>query len=463
MVVDVGDLAEYTRAWNMQHRGRMGVRSGLLRIQCIRILACVPLLCAGVWTPAAALEAGVAACDITPDVHQYDVPMAGYGARNGKPSTGVHDSISAKVLYLQDGDTRMALVTADLRSVTPQLKNQIIEKAAGSGLTRDNLLVCASHDHSGPSFYPEKFWQLQFGVSDPAIVDYMSTQIAQAIADAQKFLFEAQVGSAQAMVDGFTRNRRWEYDLDARKTAGESPQTNPRLWVMRVDDASGSPRAILVNFATHPTILGADNFEISAEWPGVLQRRLEAAYPDAVALFTNGAEGDQAPAGARGENDFARVQDFGSRLAEHAAKLVGSIRTRPGVDIAFHHRDAPLGEPSFSEAARNGQYAFMEPMAMEVLPRHAEIQILQIGDIALTGVPGEPICEVGRATEAALKDAGVPEPIVIGLANDYIGYILNAKEYAHGGYEVDQRSYYGPTLGKRIAESAAGAVSGESP
>ena len=40
-------------------------------------------------------------------------------------------------------------------------------------------------------------------------------------------------------------------------------------------------------------------------------------------------------------------------------------------------------------------------------------------------------------------------------------YIVNAKEYAHGGYEVDQRSYYGPTLGDRIAEWAAQAVRGK--
>src|SRR5690606_29804802 len=35
-----------------------------------------------------ALQVGVAACDITPDVKKYAVPMAGYGARGGKPSTG---------------------------------------------------------------------------------------------------------------------------------------------------------------------------------------------------------------------------------------------------------------------------------------------------------------------------------------------------------------------------------------
>lgn len=427
--------------------------------RCLGLAIGVALAVFTVSAPAQAVQVGVAACDITPDVKKYQVPMAGYGARGGKPSTGVHDAIAAKVLYFLDGDTRMALVTTDLRSVTPELKNQILAKAEGSGLTRENLLVCASHNHSGPSIFAEKFWQLQFGTYDPAIVEEMSTKIAEAIGRAQASLFEAKIGRAQTMLDGFTRNRRWEYDQPAREAAGETPAVHPRLWVMRVDDASGKTRAILVNFPTHPTILGADNMDISSEWPGVLQRKLEAEFPGAIALYTNGAEGDQAPAGAQGENAFAKAEDFGTRLAGRAAELAKSAEPKAEFAIGFHHEDAPLGEPTFSEAAQKGQYSFMLPMALEALPRHAEMQVLRIGDIALAGLPGEPICEVGLAAEAALREAGVPEPITIGLANDYIGYILNAKEYAHGGYEVDQRSYYGPTLGDRITEFAGTLIS----
>src|SRR5882672_507270 len=69
-----------------------------------------------------ALDVGMAACDITPDVTGHKVPLAGYGARKGKPSTGVHDPLHAKVLFFRDGQKSMALVTCDLRSVTPQLK-----------------------------------------------------------------------------------------------------------------------------------------------------------------------------------------------------------------------------------------------------------------------------------------------------------------------------------------------------
>ncbi len=120
----------------------------------------------------------MAGCEITPDVMGHKVPLAGYGARQGRPATGVHDPLHAKALFFRDRKTSMAVVTCDLRSVTPQLKQQTLQKASDLGLTVDTLFLCGSHTHDGPSIFPEKFWQLQFGECDPAVVDAMSSSIA---------------------------------------------------------------------------------------------------------------------------------------------------------------------------------------------------------------------------------------------------------------------------------------------
>ena len=112
----------------------------------------------------------------------------------------------------------------------------------------------------------------------------------------------------------------------------------------------------------------------------------------------------------------------------------------------------------FSPGARSGPYKSYEPLAHEALPKKAEIQVLRIGDTALAGLPGEPICEVGMDTQKQVAAAGFKNVLTIGLANDYLGYIVNEKEYPHGGYEVDQRSYYGPGLGKLLASKAGEAA-----
>ncbi|GMV94289.1 MAG: hypothetical protein AMXMBFR82_40670 [Candidatus Hydrogenedentota bacterium] len=406
-----------------------------------------------------ALDIGVATCDITPDVNEHVVPLAGYGAREGEPATGIHDRLHAKVLFFRDENTQTALITADLRSITPEFTKQIAEKTKHLGAVSESLLVAASHTHAGPAMYPEPFWQFQFGVYDPAIVDAMTTSVSAALAEAVANAGPARVGFGETLVEGFTRNRRWEYDTATREAAGEEPFVHPRLWVMRVDDLEGTPRAILVNFATHPTIAGADNMDISAEWPGVLQRELERMYPGVIALYTNGAEGDQAPAGAKGEDDFVRIDDFGSRLAGRVQTLADQITTVPDLSVSTLEVHPQLPEITFSESVQAGEYAHLLESALEALPRTADLRMLRIGGTVLVGLPGEPIGPVGVAVEAAVLEEGFEDAIVLGLASDYVGYIVNEAEYAHGGYEVDLRSYYGPGLGNFFVEEVGNAVS----
>jgi hypothetical protein len=412
------------------------------------ILALVALLAPGM---AFSLDIGVGVADITPDVKAFKVPMAGYGARMGKPSAGVHDPLHAKILFMRDGDTRMALITCDLRSSTPEFKQRIVRKCSAQGLTMDNTFIAAAHTHDGPSMYPEKFWQLQFGAYDPKIVDIMAASVAKAVAEAEANAAPAKIGFAQGMADGFTRNRRSGYDEEARKAAGEQPPIDPRVSVMRVDGMDGGCRAIIVNFASHPTILPASNLLISAEWPGVLQRELEKSHPGAVAFFVNGAEGDQSPAGAKGDDDFAKIEDYGTRLAQVVSSIAAGAQPQPNLSIGISRITPELPPLTFSEESAKKFAKYMEA-AQRDLPRKAEIQVLRVGPVALVGLPGEPLMAVGHAVRDAVLSLGFEEVVVAGLANDYIGYLVNESEYAHGGYEVESRSYYGPGLGRFLAE-----------
>ena len=76
--------------------------------------------------------------------------------------------------------------------------------------------------------------------------------------------------------------------------AATSP-IDPSLGVIRVDDQSGKPRVLVVNYACHAVVLGPDNRSISAEYPGYLARRLERELPGALCLFVQGGAGDINP------------------------------------------------------------------------------------------------------------------------------------------------------------------------
>jgi len=148
------------------------------------------------------------------------------------------------------------------------------------------------------------------------------------------------------------------------------------------------------------------------------------------------------------------MENYGNRVAEQARALAQKIETKAGEPIGIIRITPELPSISFSPGAQKGPYKSYEPAAREALPKKAEIQILRIADTALAGLPGEAICEVGMETQKQVGAAGFKNVIIMGLANDYLGYIVNEKEYPHGGYEVDQRSYYGPGLGTFLASNA---------
>ncbi len=51
------------------------------------------------------------------------------------------------------------------------------------------------------------------------------------------------------------------------------------LPVLRIDKSSGEPLAILVSYACHPVVLGADNLLWTPDYPGFVRERIEAAPP----------------------------------------------------------------------------------------------------------------------------------------------------------------------------------------
>jgi hypothetical protein len=84
-------------------------------------------------------------------------------------------------------------------------------------------------------------------------------------------------------------------------------------------------------------------------------------------------------------------------------------------------------------------------------PRQVEIQALQIGDLALVAMPGEPFAEIG----AAVRKASPYDFTMFCGYSDGIGgdYMPTGDQYEHGGYEVE-RTLYDPGADAKVIEAA---------
>jgi len=257
-------------------------------------------------------RAGISRLDITPPIGHE---MGGYAARKGK-STGTHDPLYATVLVIDSGDNSLALVTCDLRSFVSTRVGDLARQKFGI----KNTIISVSHTHSGPLT-----WELR----SPWYAE-AEDKMVEAIGKAKAAMFPATLEMSTGHVYlGFNRRKV----VDGRATMWwrneeklPSHPLDPAVNVLAVKDANGQRRAILVNYACHPSVLGPDNLLYSADYPGAMKHYIESQVPGATALFVQGGAGDinpyrdKEPVTGQG---FQAVEEMGQELGKAVMSALG--------------------------------------------------------------------------------------------------------------------------------------------
>jgi hypothetical protein len=251
------------------------------------VLFVVLVLC----RPAGAeLKGGCGKVNITPPL---GIPLIG---SYGKPSDDVLDELYAKALVLNDGTNTVAIVSADLlytpsEEITGPVRRIIKDKL---GIPPENVLICATHTHSGPEvFTRSKFSRGKVDNDAAAKIDqaYLAMlveKIASSAMLAHKNMRQVRIGAAKGRLPEVVFNRRPKNDEGLVKmaftlppevratqkietsTQGETKVTftmpdektkwhfgpvDPEVCVLKVEDANGEAVGSLINFGCHPVTI----------------------------------------------------------------------------------------------------------------------------------------------------------------------------------------------------------------
>lgn len=366
-----------------------------------------------------------------------DVPLAGYSRRHGRSSTGVHDPVGAQALVVQDADTTVAFVSCDLLIIDEHLYDAVRRRLLADGLPPALvLMLAATHTHSGPGAYGTRFLEkISMGHFDPAVFEELVARISRAVVRAAAQSVPVRLAYAVAPTEGLVANRAEPDGLvDAHATV-----------CAFYPEASDEPLAVLVSFAAHPTTLGAWNRERSADYPGVLRREVERRFPSATCLFFAGAVGDQAP--VKSGDRFERSEQVGRPLA--AAVLAALAGASPAVphEVAAAQEVLPL------EAARlrlASWWTLPSVLGNRLVDDDATLTVVRVGPVVWFGAPCDLSAELGEQLNAAAR-ARVLSPVVVGFANDYIGYCVSERFYRTRRYESSM-AFNGPRTGARVVE-----------
>jgi len=421
------------------------------------------------------LRAGVSTADVTPETR---VKMAGYAARR-EVSQGVDVPLLSKALILDSGSESLVISSTDICYLTvDHARSMRIAIARELDVPTRGVIVTTTHTHSGP-------------VVDDEYLRFLRRRVLRAIRRAQRSMWTARLGAGSGTLDGFSKNRR----------RPDGPVDNT-VQVIRVDDAGGRPRAAVVNYSCHPTVLGPDNLRISPDYPGHAMATIEEAA-SVTALFLNGACGDIDPFTSRGYTgvsggggSFKDVKRMGRALAYESLSVLESVENFGSARLSSKVRSIELvrgerlsrmekakktadvaaqniaklersGAPpeSLERARRFASYnramlrhwISREPDVRPASGRvRADVQVLQIGDSVLVGVPGELFVGVGLAIKREIAGLGFKRAMVVTPANGDVGYIPSEEGRREWGYEpyVAALSNQDPDAGEEIRRIA---------
>lgn len=399
---------------------------------------------------------GVGRADITPD---GPIWMAGYGART-RPSEGVDQPLQVKALALQyEQDRPLLLLTADILGFSREIAEDIVRRIQEkTPLPRENILLVASHTHTGPviGHNLRGMFDLQ-GKDAEAVAKYarfLTEQVATAANAALLKLEPARLSFGRGRAT-FAANRRVFQPGGVNFGVNPDGPVDYDVPVLRVDDPEGRVKAIVFGYACHCTTLGGDHYRIGGDWAGYAQEYLERAHPGATAMFVTGCGGDANPE-PRGKLDFAR--QHGLEIAGAVARVVAAprapIQGKP--QALLEHVDLPLTRLPTREELRKrleDRSAFVQRHArrnLEILERgdplpdrySCPVQVWALGKgPTLVALGGEVVVDYALRLKRELRDRDL---WMAAYANDVFAYVPSVRILLEGGYEADSNLiYYG--------------------
>lgn len=389
--------------------------------------------------PAQPFLAGLARADITPKAM---LPMYGYPNRTCPVAEGTHDALHAKALVLAAGKDRMAVVTLDVGT----FGSAALQKRVATELGIPVLLVASSHTHSGPRFAREDEEKTPVAEAQRQYRAELEETIFQLVKQASSAMFPAKVGLGKGALQlGYNRlvlreDGRARADFSNLAHIPYGP-VDPEFVVLRIDDEAGRVRALVVHYACHSVVMQGWNCLYSADWPGAMQSKVEAALPGSQCMFVQGGAGDINPMmmgmTKNSQEDFRILDKMGEVMSTHVLRAARAIRAFTPEKPAIRSKSEVLTFPDRWDKSRSVEVGITT--------------VLINDEIAIAAVPGEPFHRLQTFWKSQ-ADAAWPlfYGYTVSAGESWPGYIPEVRSAAFGGYGADTTTRIAVGAGEQI-------------
>jgi hypothetical protein len=397
--------------------------------------------------------------------------LAGFGT--ARAAQDIHDDLWARSMVVDDGNTRIALVSLDVIGL---FHDDVIDVRAGipaeTGV--DYTTIVSTHNHEGPDLMglwgPSRF---SSGVN-PEYLTFVKDQVIASVVRAVEHLQPAYLKLAEDLTGAETlvNDTRLPRVLDAGLRV-----------VQAINPESLQTIGTLVSWANHPETVWSKNLSITSDFPHYLREaiekgiyrngELEAEGVGGTTLYVNGAIGGlmttddvfsvKEPFGDESfvVPSFAKAKALGEQVALRVLHALSKGDCRQIEKASIRLRAKTIRLPMDNNLFKLG-------VLLGVLDRgvsgwfkmRSEIAAWTVDELSFLSVPGEIYPEIVQGgIEAPLGQDFPLDPIeipplralmpgrtkiLLGLGNDEIGYIIPKSEWDEAEpylYGADESPY----------------------
>jgi neutral ceramidase len=425
-------------------------------------------------------RAGAAMSNVTPPLGAGIVGNFG----TPPPAEHIHDQLHARCLALDDGESKLVIVTVDnvgiSREVFDEAKRLVNEK---TGLPKERMLMASTHTHSATSASGEGAKRRGYGQPLDEYQTFVARRIADGVRTALNNLAPARIGWGVGQVPQHLFNRRWKMKPGTRlvNPFGGQDQvlmnpgvgnpnllepagpTDPQVSFLAVQNLQGRPIALLANYSLH-YVGGVPDHDISADYFAVFADRIQELLkadrqdPPFVAMMSNGTSGDVNNINVRGPAEkhppYAKMRVVANDVAQEVLRVYKTVQFRDWVRLQGAQAELTLQvrqpSPEMLAYARNvlakpeseaPVHRHEKDYAQRTLQLQAEwpekisvmLQAFRIGDLGIATIPFETFTQTGLDIKA--KSPFKPT-FTMELANGNYGYLPTPEQHKLGGYET---------------------------
>ncbi len=360
--------------------------------------------------------------------------IAGY--KNGVEIEGILDTPRASALWLDtDGEEGILLISVDCVALgadtVAEIRARLADFCRESGCVSVN--VVATHTHAGID---------TLGLWGPVGVDgknpaYMENLIIACTA-AAKAAYEARTPGEFRF--GSVETEAVQYDS---RVPNHYDETLYQFRFVPADKAKNGIR--IVSYAAHAESLRGDNNKLSRDYPGVMADLVKEQTGDDM-LFLPASVGGlimtrELCTGIFDAED--NLKTTGRLLTEYLTEIEEKDETvlSPSLAIARVEFDIPLDNTMFMAYKALGILGntVLKSESATGYGLRSEVSALRMGEVTFLLIPGElfPELESGEGLregdpqplQKIAADMGAEHAIVVGLANDELGYIIPPSDF----------------------------------